>query len=64
MVCRTGDIEDEIHLLCHYEGYKELRSKFIRYLEMNDHSTNLEVSDSIRDSFGKFIAECYEFGRP
>ncbi len=68
MVCRTGDIEDEIPFLCHCEGYKDLRSNFIRYLEFNDHTTNLEDSDSIRDlfrrkripiSFGKLIAECY-----
>ena len=44
-------IEDEIHFLCHCEGYKELRSNFIRYLEINDHSTNLEDSDSIRNTF-------------
>ncbi len=70
MVYLTGDIEDEINFLCHCKGYKELRSRFIRYLEMNDHSTNLEDSDSIRDifktkkrnifiSFGKKFAQCY-----
>ncbi len=71
MVCRTDDIEDEIHFLGHCEGYKDLRSNFIRYLELNDHTTNLEDSDSVRDLFrtkktniliifGKFIAECYQ----
>ncbi len=70
MVCRTGDIEDEINVLCHCEGYKDLRSNFIRCSELNGHGTNLEDSDSIRYlcrskktniliSFGKFIAECY-----
>ena len=72
IVCRTGDIEDEIHFVCYCEGYQDLRTNFIRYLdsELNGHSTNLEDSDSIRDlfrtkktniliSFGKFIAECY-----
>ena len=51
MVCRTGDIEDKIHFLCHCEGYKDFQSNFIRYLEMNDHTTNLEDSDSTRDYF-------------
>ncbi len=43
---------------------------FIQYLELNDHTTNLDHSDSIKDlfrtnktniliSFGKFIAESY-----
>ncbi len=70
MVCWTGNIEDEIQFLCRYKGYKDLRSNFIRYLELNNHTTNLEDSDSKRDlfrtkktniliSFGKFIAECY-----
>ncbi len=49
VVCRTGDIEDEIHFLCHCEGYKELRSKFIRYLEMNGHG----------DKFGGFRHKRY-----
>ncbi len=31
IVCRTGDIEDEIHFLCHCEGYNELRSNFDTY---------------------------------
>ncbi len=71
MVCRTGDIEDEIHFLCRCEGYKDIRSNFIPYLELNDHTTTLEDSDSIRDLFrtkktnilisiGIFIAECYQ----
>ncbi len=71
MVCRTGDIEDEIHFLCRCEGYKDILSNFIRYLELNDHTTTLQDFDSIRDlfrtkktniiSFGIFIAECYQF---
>ncbi len=75
MVCRTGDIEDEINFLCHCEGYKDLWSNFIQYLEMNEHGTNLEDSESIRDlfrtkkmnilnSFGKFIADCYRIREP
>ncbi len=51
MVCRTAAIEDEFHFLRHGEGYKEFRLKFIRYLEINDHSTHLEDTDSIRDIF-------------
>ncbi len=75
MVCRTGDIEDEIHFLCHCEGHKDLRTNFIRYLEMNGHSTNLEGSDSIRDLFRtkkkifllvleNLFLNATEFGRP
>ncbi len=77
MVCRTGDIEDEIHFYATARDIEISGQNFIRYLELNDHTctTNLEDSDSIRDLFRtkkriflsvleNSLMTATEFGRP